>query len=66
MVVMTFDDAVNLNNYEKYKNVFNGKRLNPNGCPILGTFFVTHEYCNYQMIQDLYHEGHEIALHTIS
>ncbi|CAG0887318.1 unnamed protein product [Darwinula stevensoni] len=65
MIVVTFDDAVNLNNYEKYLRVFRG-RANPNGCPTRGTFFVTHEYSNYHMIQDLYAQGHEIALHTVT
>lgn len=43
MIMLTFDGAVNLNNYELYKRVFNGIK-NPNGCPIRGTFFISHEY----------------------
>lgn len=42
--MLTFDGAVNLNNYDKYKKVFNDKIKNPNGCPIRGTFFLSHEY----------------------
>nr|CAH7729243.1 unnamed protein product [Callosobruchus chinensis] len=66
MILMTFDGAVNLNNYEHYRKVFNHKRHNPNGCEIKGTFFASHEYSNYHMIQELAHEGHEIAVETIS
>ncbi|KAJ8936773.1 hypothetical protein NQ318_008989 [Aromia moschata] len=66
MILLTFDGAVNLNNYDHYRKVFNHKRLNPNGCEILGTFFISHEYSNYHMIQELASEGHEIATETIS
>lgn len=66
MILLTFDGAVNLNNFDYYKKVFNGKRYNPNGCEIRGTFFISHEYSNYQMIQELAHDGHEIGTETIS
>lgn len=65
MILLTFDGAVNLNNFDHYRKVFN-KRQNPNGCEIKGTFFVAHEYSNYNMIQQLAGEGHEIATNTIS
>ncbi|XP_063376788.1 chitin deacetylase 1 [Cydia fagiglandana] len=65
MIMLTFDGAVNLNNFELYKKVFNGIK-NPNGCPIRGTYFLSHEYSNYAMVQALAHEGHEIATGTIS
>lgn len=44
MIILTFDGAVNLNNYDLYKKVFNERTKNPNGCKIKGTFFVAHEY----------------------
>lgn len=65
MILLTFDGAVNLNNYDHYRKVFD-KRYNPNGCPAKGTFFISHEYSNYHMIQQLANEGHEIATETIS
>lgn len=35
MIMLTFDDAVNQDNWELYNNVlFSGKHKNPNGCPI--------------------------------
>ncbi len=65
-MLLTFDGAINLNNFDHYKRVFASNRKNPNGCPIRGTFFVSHEYCDYNMVQQLSHEGHEIGTETIS
>lgn len=66
MILLTFDGAVNLNNYNHYKKVLNGPYKNPNGCDIKGTFYVAHEYSNYRMIQELASKGNEIATFTIS
>jgi hypothetical protein len=51
MITITFDDAVNNNNIELYNELFNGKRKNPNGCNIKGTFFLSHKYANYSAVQ---------------
>jgi len=40
MITITFDDAINNNNIELYKEMFNGKRKNPNGCNIKATVWV--------------------------
>jgi hypothetical protein len=37
MITITFDDAINNNNIDLYKEIFNGKRKNPNGCNIKST-----------------------------
>lgn len=66
MIMLTFDGAINLNNFNHYMKLFNKNVLNPNGCPIKGTFFISHEYSNYQMIQKLASNGHEIGTETIS
>jgi len=66
MILLTFDGAVNVNNYDNYQKIFIANRTNPNGCPIRGTFFISHEYGNYEHIQRLHYEGHEIAVETIS
>ncbi|XP_076325918.1 uncharacterized protein LOC143233508 [Tachypleus tridentatus] len=65
VVLLTFDDAVNALNYDLYQEIFTGRK-NPNGCPILGTFYVSHEWTDYSQVQTLYSEGHEMASHTIS
>ena len=66
MILLTFDGAVNHNNVDHYQAIFDKDRLNPNNCPIKGTFFISHEYCNYNMVQNFAHDGHEIATETIS
>jgi len=66
LVFLTFDDGITVGNYPLYQQIFDGKRKNPNGVPISGTFFVTHEYNDYNMTHQLYRQGHEIALHSIT
>lgn len=66
MITITFDDAINNNNIELYKEIFNGKRRNPNGCDIKATFFVSHKYTNYSAVQETHRKGHEIAVHSIT
>lgn len=67
MVLLTFDDAVNDDNWELYSKIlFPPDRQNPNGCPVRATFFVSHQYNNYQHTQRLWNDGHEIAVHSIT
>ncbi|KAF2900101.1 hypothetical protein ILUMI_06082 [Ignelater luminosus] len=65
LVLLTFDDAVNIANTDYYEKAFDGK-VNPDGCPIGGTFFVSQEYTDYSAIHNLSARGHEIALHSIT
>jgi hypothetical protein len=51
MITLTFDDAVNVGNHDIFEELFNRGRKNPNGCSIKGTFFVSHRYANYSMVQ---------------
>ncbi len=66
IVTLTFDDAVNDQNWKIYKRLLSRKRLNPNGCPIQATFFVSHDWTNYEYVKDLYLDGHEIGSHSIT
>jgi len=66
MIVISFDDAVNSNNFDIYKRLFNGQRKNPNSCDIRGTFFVSHKYTNYSMVEELHRLGNEMASHSIT
>ena len=66
LVMITFDDSVNDLNRDLYKEIFKDYRLNPNGCPISATFYVSHEWTDYAQVQNLYASGHEIASHSIS
>merc|ERR1712243_88157 len=64
-VMLTFDDSINPNVAEFYDKLFKDRK-NPNGCPIRGTFYVTHEWNDYWLTKKLYSEGHEIADHSIT
>lgn len=66
MILVTFDGAINLNNFQKYTHLFNKDRQNPNSCELKATFFISHEYCDYNMVQELAHYGHEIGVETVS
>jgi len=66
LVVLTFDDSVNDLNKQLYQDIFHTSRKNPNGCPIAATFYVSHEWTDYGLVQSLYSDGHEIASHSIS
>lgn len=66
IVMLTFDDAVNDLNWELYEELFNNGRKNPNGCPPLGTFYVSHEWTDYGQVQSLYSRGHEMASHGVT
>ncbi|XP_071451813.1 chitin deacetylase 1 [Hetaerina americana] len=71
MIILTFDDAVNADNWELFQDKLfptqsTTTRVNPNGCPIHATFFISHQYTNYQQVQKLWNQGHEISVHSIT
>ncbi|KAF0291691.1 hypothetical protein FJT64_010266 [Amphibalanus amphitrite] len=67
MIILALDGAVNGQNYEHYVRLFNDtEHKNPNECPMRGTFFISHEYTDYQMVQQLYSKSHEIALYSVT
>ncbi|PSN29749.1 hypothetical protein C0J52_22232 [Blattella germanica] len=66
LVLLTFDDSANDLNKGLYTDLFEKGRVNPNGCPIAATFYVSHEWTDYSHVQNLYATGHEIASHSIS
>lgn len=66
MIIITFDDAVNYENYELYSEVLFDNFRNPNGCPVKATFFVSHQFNNYQQTQKLWNDGHEIGVHSVT
>ncbi|KAF5291271.1 hypothetical protein FQR65_LT11449 [Abscondita terminalis] len=65
-VTLTFDDPVTKLLYTDYLSKLFANRTNPDGTPITATFYVPHEYSDYQIVNDLYNKGHEIALHSVS
>lgn len=47
-------------------NAIYSDSTNPNGCPIRGTFYVSHEYTDYRYVEQLWKDGHEMASHSIT
>jgi len=66
MVTITFNGAINQDNIWIYQDIFKEERLNPNGCQIKGSFFVSHKYTNYSAVQELHRKGHEIGVFSIT
>ena len=64
MVIISFDDAVTVTNSEFYQYI--SQFQNPNECPMSMTFFVSHEYNDYTLVNELHRKGHEIAVHTVT
>ena len=51
MILISFNGAVNVDNFKIYEEIFNDKTaINPNNCSAKGTFFVSHKYTNYSMV----------------
>ncbi|XP_059171279.1 chitin deacetylase 7-like [Physella acuta] len=69
-VMLTFDDAVTTTVFSQvYSDLLVNNRwnlFNPNNCTIKSTFFVSHQYTDYKLVQQLYDNGHEIASHTVN
>ncbi|XP_059173615.1 chitin deacetylase 7-like [Physella acuta] len=68
MILIAFDDAVNWDNWKYYLRLFppDGRRKNPNGCPISSTFFVSHNFTDYCMVRKLHARGMEIGDHSVT
>lgn len=66
MISITFNGAVNIENIPIYQTLFTQERINPNGCTVKGTFFVSHKYTNYSAVQELHRVGHEIGVFSIT
>jgi len=66
MVTITFNGAVNVDNIDIYQQIFKEEFLNPNGCQVKGTFFVSHKYTNYSAVQELHRRGNEIGVFSIT
>jgi len=66
LISITFNDAIT----EEYMNSLYVPLLydlsNPNGEPISATFYVPHEYTDYSKVNELYNNGFEIGVHSIT
>lgn len=67
IVMISFDDAVRVIDYKSYYSKVFNERKNPNGCPIGLTLFVSHNYTDYALVEDLYYSSaYEIADHSVT
>ncbi|XP_060075454.1 chitin deacetylase 1-like [Ylistrum balloti] len=66
MVLFSFDDAVTDDIRDMYDKLFAPNRLNPHGCPISMTMFVSHNFTNYDNVRALYRRGMEVAVHSVT
>uniref|UniRef100_A0A915HFU0 NodB homology domain-containing protein n=1 Tax=Romanomermis culicivorax TaxID=13658 RepID=A0A915HFU0_ROMCU len=72
LIVLTFDDPINERTFSQFRQLFHylekspNSLFNKNGCPIKGTFFVNHEWTDYDLVEWLYVNGHEIASNSIT
>jgi len=66
--LFTFDDTVTSNGYPIIQSVLTN-HVNPNGSPIQATFYVNTDngqYFNARLVEQLYAQGHEIGVHTMT
>ncbi|XP_033749623.1 uncharacterized protein LOC117334236 [Pecten maximus] len=66
IVFFTFDDALTDKAAEFYNRLFNNSRLNPNGCPISMTMFISHTDTQYNHVTEFHRRGMEIAAHSVT
>lgn len=66
IVVMSFDDAFLLADYQTYyQPIFSGRK-NPNGCPVGLTLFTSHNFTDYSALEQAHlGDGFEVADHTV-
>ncbi|KPM09170.1 hypothetical protein QR98_0077030 [Sarcoptes scabiei] len=62
---MAFDGAVTVTNFPFYVE-FSKSILNPGGCPVRVTYFVSHVDTNYRFVNELYRLGNEVGVHSIT
>lgn len=67
IILLTFDDNVSTNDgsYQVAQQVLTN-HFNPNGTPIQATFYVKTGDSDYRAVQQMYAQGHEIAMHSMT
>ncbi|KAI8904389.1 hypothetical protein EDD86DRAFT_242261 [Gorgonomyces haynaldii] len=64
-ITLTFDDSINSVVLPVILNM-TSNFVNPNGCPLSATFFISAQFTDYWMVSRMYSLGHEIATHTMT
>lgn len=67
IVTLNFDDSFRVYDYEQFFSpLFNGRK-NPNSCQIGVTFFNSHSYTDYSLVERAHHsDGYEFASHSVT
>ncbi|PVD19321.1 hypothetical protein C0Q70_19808 [Pomacea canaliculata] len=66
MVYFAFDDALNVDVDSYYQQVFTDTRLNPNGCPITMSLYVSHQNTDYSLVENHFQRGDDIGSHSVN
>lgn len=67
IITLNLDDSFRVIDYEQFFSpIFKGRK-NPNGCQIGVTFFNSHTYTDYSLVERAYRsEGYEFASHSVT
>ncbi|XP_044267315.1 chitin deacetylase 8-like [Tribolium madens] len=65
-IAITVSESVVTTLYHNYLVPLLYGRTNPDGNSIGATFYVNHEYTDYELVQKLYLHGYEIGVHSIT
>ena len=65
-ILFSFDDAVTGEINTMYDQLFPPGRVNPNGCPITMTMFISNNFTDYNLVRELYRRGMEAAVHSVT
>ena len=67
IVAIGFDDALRTSDYETYYKPVFANLQNPNGCPIGVTYFVSHNFTDYALVEHVHAVDHaEIADNSVT
>ncbi|EFA03578.2 chitin deacetylase 7 precursor [Tribolium castaneum] len=66
LIAITVSESIVTTLYHNYLEHLLFGRTNPDGYPIGATFYVNHEYTDYELVQKLYLRGYEIGVHSIT
>lgn len=65
IVYVTIEGDINFLSYSKMRSLFKAQRINPNGCPIGSTFFISEQGTSYSLARNLQRYGTEIAMNGV-
>ncbi|GAB6028614.1 Cytidine deaminase 5 [Chamberlinius hualienensis] len=66
MIYVIFEGSLSKGNYPPYYQPLFKDLINPNNCPVTGTFFIDHEYTDYTEVHQAWLDGHDIAVQSIT